>query len=442
MRKFLLSLVFLSILGYSDLDAQQRKCAANDVMERQISMNPGFAKRMIAIEKQTQEFIAAKRANLNKGKPPGTGGGNGNGGGGNGGGGGGETPPPAVNYNIDVIVHVLYNNTSQNIDLTEINEQIAVLNADFAASNSDHGSYLDPTYSNVLSQETGVSFTLKEVKTVSTNVTAFSTNDAMKFSSSGGSNVVDPANTLNIWVCNLGGGILGYAQFPGGNSQTDGVVVHYTAFGKNNSGPYNLGRTATHEVGHYLNLRHIWGDRRCGNDMVDDTPLHDGPNYGCPQRTTTSNCKGPVTEMWMNYMDYTDDACMNMFSVGQVDRMQAVLATGGARAGLGGTSSTRQLQVKRNDINLNESVPNKKAFQLYPSLTTGTINVQYFSVKSNVAELSIYNSAGIMVAKKRFAVVEGYNSKSFELDNLTNGVYIARLSNNGDVQTQKLVIQH
>src|SRR5690606_13324778 len=136
MRKFLLSLVFLSILGYSNLDAQQRKCAANDVMERQISMNPGFAKRMIAIEKQTQEFIAAKRANLNKGKPPGTGGGNGNGGGGHGGGGGGETPRPAVNYNIDVIVHVLYNNTSQNINLAEINEQIAVLNADFAASNS------------------------------------------------------------------------------------------------------------------------------------------------------------------------------------------------------------------------------------------------------------------------------------------------------------------
>lgn len=422
---------------YSDLNAQERKCAAHEVMERQISKTPSFAANMIAVEKHTQEFIAAKRANLNKGKPPGTPGV------GNGGGGGGEDPqPPSVELvNIPVIVHVVYNTSAQYVSRSQIDDQIDILNDDFAATNSDLSKYIPDQYNNVVSDGAGISFTLFDVIHTSTTVTSFSTNDAMKFSSSGGSNVVEPSKYLNIWVCNMGGGILGYAQFPGGNPETDGVVVLYSAFG-NTSGNYGLGRTATHEVGHYLNLRHIWGDRRCGDDMVDDTPLHDAANYGCPGQNASSNCKGPVVEMWMNYMDYTYDECMYMFSQGQVDRMQANLATGGARAGLGQASSSRQKQVNRNNINVNESISNKKAFQLYPSLTTGAINVQYYSNKNNIAELSIYNSAGIMVAKKRFAVVEGYNSKSFELENLTNGVYIARLIGNGDIQTQKLVIQH
>jgi hypothetical protein len=148
-----------------------------------------------------------------------------------------------------------------------------------------------------------------------------------------------PTTKLNLWVCTMGGGILGYAQFPGGNSATDGVVILNKAFGsraKYAAGyyttTYDLGRTASHEVGHWFNLRHIWGDATCGNDLVGDTPLHTTANYGCPAANIKSTCTGTPVMMTMNYMDYTDDACMYMFSTGQKTRMQATYAVGGPRA--------------------------------------------------------------------------------------------------------------
>ncbi|MEZ5053960.1 MAG: M43 family zinc metalloprotease [Chitinophagales bacterium] len=96
--------------------------------------------------------------------------------------------------------------------------------------------------------------------------------------------------------------------------------------------PFNKGRTATHEVGHWLNLRHIWGDATCGSDLVSDTPTHNTANYGCPAAGHKSTCSGTPVEMWMNYMDYTDDACMYMFSNGQKSRILATFASGGPRA--------------------------------------------------------------------------------------------------------------
>jgi hypothetical protein len=152
----------------------------------------------------------------------------------------------------------------------------------------------------------------------------------MKYSSQGGIDATDPTTYLNIWVCEIGGGILGYAQFPGGTLATDGVVIGSDYFGENLAGGvYGHGRTATHEVGHWLNLRHIWGDGRCQqDDFVADTPSSDAPNYGCPAYPTV-NCKS--NDMTMNYMDYVYDDCMYMFTNGQNDRMRALFAAGGAR---------------------------------------------------------------------------------------------------------------
>jgi hypothetical protein len=137
-------------------------------------------------------------------------------------------------------------------------------------------------------------------------------------------------------VCDISGGILGYAQFPGGSAATDGVVLDYQYTGTigTATAPFNKGRTGTHEVGHWLNLRHIWGDATCGTDQVNDTPTHNTANYGCPTYPHLSTCTGTPVEMTMNYMDYTDDACMYMFSAGQTARMQALFATGGARTSL------------------------------------------------------------------------------------------------------------
>jgi hypothetical protein len=237
---------------------------------------------------------------------------------------------------VPVVVNVLYRTTAENVSQAQIQSQIDVLNEDYGATNADYNN-TPTTFRSVRSGNTGIHFTLQSVVRKSTTKTSWSTNDAMKKSASGGINPTSPTTTLNIWVCTLSGGILGYAQFPGGSSATDGVVILNTGFGRTGTAaaPFNKGRTATHEVGHYFNLRHIWGDANCGNDLVSDTPIHNTSNFGCPSFPANSTCGGTSHAMMtMNYMDYTDDACMYMFTAGQKARMQATYAVGGPRASL------------------------------------------------------------------------------------------------------------
>ena len=164
-----------------------------------------------------------------------------------------------------------------------------------------------------------------------TNRSSFGTDDSVKSSASkGGANPWPAKRYLNLWVCNLSGGLLGYAQFPGGPARTDGVVILHSAFGRQGDvrPPFDLGRTATHEVGHWLNLRHIWADTMdcSGGDRVPDTPNAAGPNYGKPTFPHITCNNGPNGDMFMNYMDYVDDAAMFMFTDGQITRMNAALA--------------------------------------------------------------------------------------------------------------------
>ena len=178
--------------------------------------------------------------------------------------------------------------------------------------------------------DVNITFTVATInRKISTRAT-WGTSNAMKDSGQGGIDATDTSTYLNIWVCNIGGGILGYAQFPGGAATTDGVVIGNDYFGENAAGGvYGDGRTATHEVGHWLNLRHIWGDGRCKqDDFVADTPSSDRANYGCPTYPT-AHCR--TNDMTMNYMDYVYDDCMYMFTAGQNDRMRTLFATGGAR---------------------------------------------------------------------------------------------------------------
>ena len=151
----------------------------------------------------------------------------------------------------------------------------------------------------------------------------------MKSTSQGGIDAWPNEDYLNIWVCDLGGGLLGYATPPSNFlSNEDGVVINYKYFGNIGTAqaPYNKGRTATHEVGHWLNLDHIWGNGwgSCGNDNVSDTPVQEEENYSCPGFPHNPNSCGTSNQngdMFMNYMDYTNDACMNLFTQGQKTRM-------------------------------------------------------------------------------------------------------------------------
>ncbi|MBL4746319.1 MAG: zinc metalloprotease [Flavobacteriaceae bacterium] len=298
-----------------------RNCAVMDVLSVQLQNNPGLEASMNAIEKHAYDF--ENYLISYKGKPP-------KGGGGNGGGGGGTGPTPYTGtINIPVVVHVIYSKVAENISLQQIQSQLDVLNEDYNAQNSDFGNI--PSEFTGVAANVDINFTLAAITRKSSSKTSWGTRNDMKYASQGGVDAWDSTQYLNIWVCNIGGGILGYAQFPGGAAVTDGVVVGPNYFGRTGviSAPFDKGRTLTHEVGHWLNLRHIWGDGRCrADDYVSDTPSSDGPNYGCPSYPTI-NCKS--SDMTMNYMDYVDDACMYMFSEGQNTRIRALFATGGAR---------------------------------------------------------------------------------------------------------------
>ena len=229
---------------------------------------------------------------------------------------------------LPVVVHVVYKTDEENISDAQIESQIAVLNADYRGTNPDRENVPDPWTS--LTADPNVQFELAEVTRTETERDSFGTGDTVKRTADGG---IDPRPTtkfLNVWVCNLGEGLLGYAQFPGGPAKTDGVVILYTAFGTTGAAaaPFNLGRTATHEVGHFLNLRHIWGDRTdcSGSDQVSDTPKAQMPNYGTPTWPHITCNNGPNGDMFMNYMDYVDDAAMFMFTQGQAARINATLA--------------------------------------------------------------------------------------------------------------------
>ncbi|HEX7280255.1 MAG TPA: zinc metalloprotease [Solirubrobacterales bacterium] len=239
---------------------------------------------------------------------------------------------------IPVVVHVIHRTDREDISDAQVKSQIAVLNKDFRAKNADKSKV--PSAWKSLVADANIEFVLADkdpkgkkttgITRTATSVESFGANDEVKSKKSGGVDAWPADRYLNVWVCNLGQGLLGYAQFPGGPAKTDGVVILYTAFGTKGAvkAPFNKGRTATHEIGHYLGLRHIWGDRNdcSGNDFVADTPPARQANMGKPKfpRITCNN--GPNGDMFMNYMDYVDDDTMYMFTEGQVARMNATLA--------------------------------------------------------------------------------------------------------------------
>ena len=235
---------------------------------------------------------------------------------------------------LKTVVNVVYKADAQNISDAQIKSQIKALNKDFRATNPDRTR--TPVPWKGLVTDSRVQFKLVKVTRTKTTRSGFSFDDGVKKAATGGIAPFTPKTHVNIWVCALTGGLLGYAQFPGGPASTDGVVINYQAFGSNGTAqaPFHKGRTATHEVGHYLNLRHIWGDTPdcSGSDMVADTPNCAGPNFGTPTWPVVTCNNGPSGDMFMNYMDYTDDAAMFMFSTQQVLRMRTALET--TRSGL------------------------------------------------------------------------------------------------------------
>jgi hypothetical protein len=300
--------IILGLLLVGNLTYAQRNCASMEVLEQQIENDPKRADELKKIENQIQHFVNNPDSRVVNGV-----------------------------VTIPVVVHVVWNTSAENISDAQILSQITVLTEDFRRLNADQ----DASWPQAA--DTEIEFCLASVDPngnpttgitrTQTSVSSWNTNDQMKFTSSGGRDAWPRSDYLNIWVVDLCCGILGYAQFPGGPASTDGIVCDYQYFGTIGTAtpPFNLGRTGTHEVGHWLNLRHIWGDGGCGvDDFVSDTPTSDNPNYGCP----IGHVSCGTTDMVQNYMDYTDDACMNLYTNGQKTRMQALFNPGGFRNSL------------------------------------------------------------------------------------------------------------
>jgi hypothetical protein len=250
-----------------------------------------------------------------------------------------------VTVTIPVVVHVVYQNATENISNAQAISQVQVLNDDFAKLNADAIKVTQPTFSTVaagaqirfcLAQRDPLGNATTGVVHYSTTVSTFGTNDNVKNSATGGATAWDVTKYVNIWVCDLGSSLLGYGEFPTGSlSNTWGLVLNYryTGSGGSAQSPFNLGRTGTHEFGHCFNLFHIWGDDggACsGSDQCADTPNQASEHYGpFAQGSIQTDACSPSSPgtMWMNYMDYTDDNSMYMFTAGQVARMEAVVNT-------------------------------------------------------------------------------------------------------------------
>jgi hypothetical protein len=285
---------------------EKRTCATMEVHRRLLNESEEYRRNRSRIENDTLEFYRSSRVKR-------------------------ETI-----IRIPVVVHVVWSIDEQNISDTQIQSQIDVLNLDFQAANNDIVNVPNVWTDRIGNAKLEFNLATTDPNDNPTNgivrrqttVTEFSTNEDVKFDSRGGSDAWDSTRYLNIWVCNLD--ILGYGAFPGGPADIDGVVIQHSAFGTTGSvqPPFDLGRTATHEIGHWLNLFHIWGDDGTGctgSDLVDDTPNQADENIGFPNFPQISCNNGPDGDMFMNYMDYVDDGCMILFTNGQVARIDATL---------------------------------------------------------------------------------------------------------------------
>ncbi len=385
---------------------QNRNCATMDVLQAQLATDPAMAQRMANIEAQTRVFEANPTARRGT----------------------------SATVIIPVVVHVVYNTSAQNVPLAQIEAQIRVLNEDFAKTNADAS--LVPAAFAGAAANTNIQFVLAKrdpsgnatsgVVRRSTKTRSFSSNDFVKYTSKGGSDAWPRDRYLNLWLCNLGQGLLGYAQFPGGAAATDGVVCLYSSVPGGTASNYNKGRTATHEVGHWLNLRHIWGDATCGNDLVSDTPTQQTSNGGCPTFPKVTCSNGPSGDMFMNYMDYTYDRCMYMFTTGQGTRMNALFATGGARAAL--LTSTGGIAPRT-------ALSSAPAYSLFPNPATDVLNLRQGTTSVN-ASVAVYDVHGQQLKNVRYDAASG----QVDVRALPKGIYRLAI-NDGQHLTQRSFIK-
>jgi hypothetical protein len=350
---------------------------------------------------------------------------------------------------IPVVVHVVWRTAIQSISDAQILSQIDVLNEDFARLNADTNN--TPAAFRPVAAPTNFRFCLAQVDTNGnptngierrqTTVTSFSTNDNVKRYANGGLNPWDQTRYLNIWVCNMGGGILGYGEFPtAAASATYGLVVTYNAFGRGAGFPllasYNLGRTAVHEISHCFRLSHIWGDDNgacSGSDFCSDTPNQAGENYGCPNYPVLDACQPSGNGVqFMNYMDYGDDICLNMFTNQQSLRMSNAMNTFYPDL-LSSTACESPTGISELDKVF--------SFSVYPNPADGIFNLDLFLAPASIGDLqlTISDQLGRVVEQQLLTQPAGQVIQ-LDMRRHADGVYFLNLSNTSVNRTVRLIL--
>lgn len=312
----ILCTLVLCLTAFSSLQAQQR-CATNEHRNENLAANPALVQQRADLEVFTQDWIANQQNSGQESRAV-------------------ET--------VSVVVHVLYKNGEENISDAQIESQIEVLNEDFRKLNSNADE--TPSGFRGIAADTEIEFCLASVDPfgnptsgitrTQTSVDDIGDTESWYSTDDGGKDSWDYTRYVNIWVCDLGDeGLLGFASVPNSADppESDGMVIGHQFFGRtgtaSNSFPNELGRTVTHEMGHYFNLEHIWGpeDGGCNeDDFVSDTPNQDFESEGCQSFPAFDNCTTSGNGInFNNYMDYSNDECMTMFTEGQKLRMLAAL---------------------------------------------------------------------------------------------------------------------
>ena len=357
-----------------------------------------------------------------------------------------DTMPGEI-ITIPVVIHVLYNDNSQNISDAQVLSQIESLNKDYRRLNNIDNI---PAAFASLSADSKIVFCIAKTDPQGKSTTGiihkytktanWLANDEMKFSASGGDNAWDSKKYLNIWVCNLFGRSLGYASLPGSAADKDGIVIQYNVFGTtgNVRAPFDKGRTATHEIGHWLGLKHLWGDANCGDDEVEDTPQQQSYNFGCPSFPHISSCSPNSNgDMFMNYMDFSDDACMNMFTMGQKKRMRALFATGNLRNSFLTSFACDSTLVQAGPLPT-APAPTSTAvdiFKVYPNPVQSVVTVEYKpAADMQVKSIRIFSTVGVNV----FTGALSKEKTTFNLSHLSTGIYIVRIGEGSNVFTSKI----
>lgn len=418
MKNYLLGLAALALTFSSMAQTHPEHCATSRKMAEQLDADPNLRNVRQQIEEFTQHWIDNEY----------------------------EGSESRAVVTIPVVVHLVYKTQIQNISDVQIQSQIDILNEDYRALNSDIGGV--PTIWSNRIADCEIEFQLATcdpdgfstngITRTETTVNNWNGSDDVKVTSLGGHDPWPASDYLNIWVCNIGSGLLGYAYQPGINPNLDGVVVGYAYFGfDSSSSTYDLGRTATHEIGHYMNLDHLWGpvadNSNCNaDDGVTDTPRQMEPNYGCNNTYPHASCgNGSNSDMFNNYMDYGNDPCLFFFTEGQKSRMLAAL--NGPRQSLLISNGLNQCPVGVEEHILESSL------NVYPNPASDVINIQSDQKDGLETDLRILDISGRTVLT-RSGIRLGYSAIKIDVSELSEGAYVLELSSENEVVTRKINI--